>query len=120
VPVAPGMVCDSIVNYLSTLGSDAALKDINAAVAAKVGKVSPSSIRSYLNLNVPDLFERTERGHYRLTTATGNGEVSAIAGEPTLREGLASLYHIDCLDRLAAWPPQSIQAVVTDPLYPRG
>jgi DNA modification methylase len=117
VPVAPGMVRDSIINYLSTLGSDAALKDINAAVAAKVGKVPPSSIRSYLNLNVPDLFERTERGRYRLTTGTNDGRVSAIVGEPTLREGLASLYHTDCLDWLAAWPPQSIQAVVTDPPY---
>ncbi len=117
MPVAPGMVRDAIVNYLSTSGSDAALKDINAAVAAKMGKVSPSSIKSYLNLNVPDLFERTEPGRYRLTTAADNGEVSAIAGEPTLRQGLASLYHADCLDWLAAWPPQSIHAVVTDPPY---
>ena len=117
VPIAPGMVRDSIVNYLSTLGGDAALQDINAAVAATVGKVSPSSIRSYLNLNVPDLFERTERGRYRLATATDHGDAPSSVDEPTLYEGLASLYHSDCLDWLAAWPSRSIHAVVTDPPY---
>lgn len=117
MPVAPGTVRDSIVNYLSTLGGDAALQDINAAVAAKVGKISPSSIRSYLNLNVPDLFERTERGRYRLASATAPSEPPASVGEPVHSAGLASLYHADCLDWLAACPPRSIQAVVTDPPY---
>jgi site-specific DNA-methyltransferase (adenine-specific) len=111
------MVRDSIVNYLSTLGSDAALRDINAAVAAKVGKISPSSIRSYLNLNVPDLFERTERGRYRLATATSHAEFPLAIPQPTHCEGLSSLYHADCLEWLATWPPRSIQAVVTDPPY---
>ena len=115
--IAPGIVRDSIVNYLSTLVGDAALQDINAAVTANVGKVSPSSIRSYLNLNVPDLFERTERGRYRLATTIAHDDAPAIATEPLLREGLATLYQADCLDWLATCQPRSIHAVVTDPPY---
>ncbi len=113
---APGTVRDSIVNYLSTLGGDAAMKDISAAVAARMGKVSPSSIRSYLNLNVPDLFERTERGRYRLKPIDPLDELVVI-GQPVLREGLASLYQSDCFEWLANWQPSSVHAVVTDPPY---
>lgn len=117
MPFAPGTIRDSIVKYLSTLGCDAALQDISAAVVANMGKIPPSSIRSYLNLNVPDLFERTERGRYRLAATVAPTERPAMIGQPIHREGLAELYHADSLSLLAAWPPQSIQAVVTDPPY---
>jgi hypothetical protein len=116
VPLAPGAIRDSIINYLSTLNADAALPDIMEAVAAKMGKVSPSSVRSYLNLNVPDLFERTERGRYRLREAGAPKALSRI-GPPAVREGAAALYHADCFDWLAGRQPQSIHAVVTDPPY---
>lgn len=114
--LAPGSIRDPIINYLSTLGGDAALRDVCAAVAAKVGKVSPSSIRSYLNLNVPDLFERTERGRYRLRSHQAD-ETQADSGRPILCEGAARLYQADCFEWLANWQPHSIHAVVTDPPY---
>lgn len=114
--VAPGTVRDSIVNYLSTLRGDAALQDITAAVCARMGKVPPSSIRSYLNLNVPDLFERTERGRYRLK-AQDSECAPADCGQPVVRQGAAVLYQADCFEWLAICPPRSVHAVVTDPPY---
>jgi len=64
---APGSVRDAIVAYLSTVtGQEASVTDIRAGVSEKLGDVPPSSIRSYLNLNVPETFERTGRGRYRL------------------------------------------------------
>ena len=62
---APGSVRDSIVNYL-TAAECASISEIQQAVAARLGDVPASSVRSYLNLNTPDLFERTSRGRYRL------------------------------------------------------
>ncbi len=114
--LAPGTIRDSIINYLSTVPGDAGLEDIRAAVTANMGKVSPSSIRSYLNLNVPDLFERTERGRYRLRPANEAIEPCKI-GAPSVQEGAAAFYHADCFDWMASWPPASIHAVVTDPPY---
>jgi hypothetical protein len=64
---APGTIRDAILEYLSGVaGREATLQDIETAVAKKLGKVPSSSIRSYLNLNVSDRFERTGRGRYRL------------------------------------------------------
>jgi DNA modification methylase len=116
VPIPPGGIRDSIMNYLSMLGGDAALKDISAAVEASMGKVSPSSVRSYLNLNVPALFERTGRGRYRLRD-DAPAEPAAPAAEPVMREGPARLYHDDCFAWLAQCEPRSVHAVVTDPPY---
>jgi len=116
VALAPGVIRDSIVSYLSTIGRDAGLGDISRAVAANVGEVSPSSIRSYLNLNVPDLFERTERGRYRLAAA-GQYVVTELPFAPVVEVGLARLYQADCFDWLAARAANSVHAVVTDPPY---
>jgi site-specific DNA-methyltransferase (adenine-specific) len=64
---APGSVRDAIVAYLSTVhGEAASTTEIRKAVASKIGDVPASSIRSYLNLNVPETFERMGRGRYRL------------------------------------------------------
>jgi site-specific DNA-methyltransferase (adenine-specific) len=63
---SPGSVRDAIVRYLSEKQDDASLEDIKKAVTAQLGDVSPSSVRSYLNLNVPGIFVRTGRGRYRL------------------------------------------------------
>jgi hypothetical protein len=62
----PGSIRDAIFDYLGELGRDATLGEIRKAVTARLGAVSPSSVRSYLNLNVPDIFERTGRGRYKL------------------------------------------------------
>lgn len=63
---APGSIRDAIVSYLSQLDCDASLKQIRESVSAKLGETSSSTVRSYLNLNVPETFERTGRGRYRL------------------------------------------------------
>lgn len=67
MPTPPGSVRDAILGYLSSIDGDAALSEIRAAVNARLGSVPQSSIRSYLNGNVPKIFIRTERGRYRLT-----------------------------------------------------
>jgi len=111
---APGSVRDSIVEFLSTTES-ASINEIHEAVESKLGTVAASSVRSYLNLNVPDLFERVGRGSYRLA-----GRVNGHAVEhepPSVKHGLATLYHADCFEWLRAQPSQSIHAVVTDPPY---
>ena len=113
--LAPGIIRDAIVSYLGTVPADASLTDIRAAVSA-IGPVSASSIRSYLNLNVPDTFVRTGRGCYRLTGAS-RPSATGPAPKPALQCGKASLYHADCLDWLAHQPPATIHAVVTDPPY---
>jgi hypothetical protein len=52
---APGLVRDSIVDYLA--GADSAsLSEIQEAVATRLGEVRASSVRSYLNINTPDVF----------------------------------------------------------------
>ena len=62
----PGSIRDAILNYMAEIERDATLDEIRRAVTARLGDVSPSSVRSYLNLNVSSTFERTGRGRYRL------------------------------------------------------
>lgn len=112
------MVRDSIVDFLSAIGGDAALEEILMAVRSKVGDVSPSSVRSYLNLNTPKTFERTDRGRYRLNF-NGHYEIltSGKSQAEALTVGKANLYNADCFDWLASRPAKSIHAVVMDPPY---
>ncbi|CCV05434.1 DNA methylase N-4/N-6 domain protein [Mesorhizobium metallidurans STM 2683] len=112
---APGSVRDSIVGYLAA-AECASLGEIHQAVALKLGGVAPSSIRSYINLNTPALFERTARGHYRLRD--GHGEGAGIeAQQQTYYLGKSTLIHADCFGWLRDCAPRSVQAVVTDPPY---
>lgn len=112
----PGDIRDSIVDYLAATAGEASVAEISRAVAMQLGDVAASSVRSYLNLNVPGVFERTRRGHYRLA-GEGVAPGAEVPMEPVLREGLAELHHADCFDWLARRPPDSVQAVVTDPPY---
>jgi DNA modification methylase len=117
----PGSIRDAIVGYLAVLSREASVSEIGRAVAMQVGgEVSLSSVRSYLNLNVGDVFERTGRGMYKLrddgTLRGASAEVKA-GFPPAVSEGLARLYHADCFDWLAAQEPASVHAVVTDPPY---
>ena len=98
------------------LGGDASLGEISAAVAARVGEIPPSSVRSYLNLNVPNVFERTGRGRYRLKFPVQDADVLETL-TPAIIEGLAILYQADCFEWLARQETASIHAVVTDPPY---
>jgi site-specific DNA-methyltransferase (adenine-specific) len=112
----PGDIRDSIISCLSTFRGDASVGEIEEAVSIRLGAVSASSIRSYLNLNVPEVFERTARGRYRLRRAN-QPETSHKTFDPVLVVGEAVFYQADCFEWLAAQPPCSIHAVVTDPPY---
>jgi DNA modification methylase len=112
--VAPGIIRDSIVTYLSAAES-ASIAEIREAIAARLGDHVPaSSVRSYLNLNTPELFERTSRGRYRLHLANANG---LRKPEATYKINRAVLVQANCFDWLRACKAHSIHAVVTDPPY---
>lgn len=120
VAKAPGSIRDSIFSYLQTIGGEASLDEISRAVTAQMGATSPSSVRSYLNLNVGKTFERIGRGRYRLKVnghefvhANGRG----LDLDPVTTVGNARLYLADCFDWLASEPASSIHACVTDPPY---
>jgi site-specific DNA-methyltransferase (adenine-specific) len=117
-------VRDAIIDFLSSSHEGASVSEIHAAVSRQLGTIPQSSIRSYLNLNTPDTFERASRGHYRLkinghangfTNGDGNGHT--ITAKPTFESGKARLYLADAFEMLAEQPSNSIHAVVTDPPY---
>lgn len=110
---APGLVRDSIVNYL-TGAESASIAEIREAVAARLGDVPASSVRSYLNLNTPDMFERTSRGRYRLRPAD---EANAVEDFVSRQVGQATLVQASCFDWMRQHEPHSIHAIVTDPPY---
>lgn len=97
------------------------LKEIEAEVSGRLSDVPPSSIRSYLRLNTPELFSRPRRAHYTLREQAS----LVFAPDARIRKeelatcgfGQAILYKDDCFNWLRSCQPQSIQAVVTDPPY---
>jgi DNA modification methylase len=111
----PGSVRDSIVEFLATV-EKASIQEIHEAVAARLGDVPASSIRSYLNLNVPDLFSRLDRGYYGLKFQEEKSYLNGSRFSGVVR-GNSRLFHGDCFDWLRAQPSNSIHAVVTDPPY---
>lgn len=64
----PGAIRDAILNYLHSAYPDPRhVRAIHAAVSETLGENVPkSSVRSYLNLNTPSVFERTTRGYYKM------------------------------------------------------
>jgi site-specific DNA-methyltransferase (adenine-specific) len=99
--VRPGHVRDTLT-----------LSEIEERVLRIVGhEVSPSSIRSSLNLNVGALVERVGRGRYGLSARMDSIQA------PVFEHGGARLFHEDCLTWLSRQPENSIHAVVTDPPY---
>jgi site-specific DNA-methyltransferase (adenine-specific) len=110
---APGSVRDSIIEYLSNAGT-ASIGEIQSAIEAHLGKIAPSSVRSYLNINTPNLFERTDRGSYKLQSI---GKVRKPQIVHEARAGKALIIQADCFDWLESVKERSIQAIVTDPPY---
>ena len=108
---AAGVVRDSIVAYLRAAQS-ASIAEIKQALAARIGDVAASSLRSYLNLNTPQLFERAARGHYKLRSGKAASNVAAA-----VTVGNARLYHASCFDWMRQCEPRSVHAIVTDPPY---
>lgn len=114
---APGTIRDAIIGYMEVVAGDASLKQISEAVVGQLGDVPQSSIRSYLNLNIGSVFERTSRGRYRLASAYSSDNVFKVWLEPAVEHEKAKLYHANCFEWLAARGEASIHAVVTDPPY---
>lgn len=111
---APGLVRDLIVSYLSGVVS-ASVHEILQAVATRLGDVPASSVRSYLNLNTRDVFERTARGHHRLRL--NDAERPRTEQKATHALGRATFVHTDCFDWMRGRTARSIEAIVTDPPY---
>ncbi len=122
----PGEVRDAILAVLATRPNGATVPEIEEAVRQMIGQAAPSSVRSYLRLNTPDVFERSTRGHYSLREVRGVRETqSPYQLEPAKEDedwpsvlfGRTKLIHADCFDWLRRQPQNSIHAVVTDPPY---
>ena len=115
----PGEVRDAIVHVLESKRGGATLQEITGAVGHLIGSVPASSVRSYLQLNTPDLFLRTARAQYTLNGFETEDKESAVVPLHSVqfRIGRASLYLADCIDWLHRQPANSIHGVVTDPPY---
>lgn len=124
----PGIIRDSIVDYLRAIGGAATLAQISQGVINKIGQTSASSIRSSLNLHVGTTIERVGRGRYRLNVSSGysRGFASSAGGYldaqsasvvPAFTFEKSTYFHGDCFDWLSVQPAASVQACVTDPPY---
>lgn len=116
----PGEVRDALVAYFEEINADVSVAEVCAGVSAKLGRAVPaSSVRSYLGLNTPGMFERVGRGRYMLASRSASAPKTDAAGStPVVFEfGQALLYQADSLDWLRAREPRSIHGVVTDPPY---
>ncbi len=116
----PGEVRDAIVQVLEGQPAAASVQRITEGVVQLIGEVPASSVRSYLRLNTPELFARTDRAQYVLNgfePAPSPGDRSAVPAHAEYSFGRARLVHQDCNAWLAERAPNSIHAVVTDPPY---
>ena len=114
---APGKIRDAIVSFLEAEDGEASVGRISEAISLRLGAVHASSVRSYLNLNVGTVFERTGRGRYRLVGGTARDNVHRVRLEPAVEHEKAALYHADCFEWLGAREAASVHAIVTDPPY---
>ena len=121
---SPGQVRDAIFQVLSLTSNPLSIKEIEGRVEQIAGPTPPSSIRSYLRLNTPDIFVREERGVYRLRThnmGTSHGVQREISSGERWKDpftfGKSTLVHADCFDWIECQEQNSIHAVITDPPY---
>lgn len=116
---APGDIRDAIVNVLSVWDREASVTEIEEAVSHRLGRVPGSSVRSYLNLNTPDTFERSRRGYYALKKQHSDSLKGRRAGviRPVFKSGKSTLFQSDCFEWLKSIEPRTVHAVVTDPPY---
>src|SRR4030065_152719 len=100
------------------LPTGALSSEITQQVPALIGEVPASSVRSYLQLNTPQLFARMDRAQYMLN---GFSFQTAVTSHKTqvrsCRIGKATLFHDDCLSWLERQQFNSVHAVVTDQPY---
>lgn len=114
----PGEVRDAIVRTLESRYSGATVQEITNEVVGMIGPVAGSSVRSYLRLNTPALFARTDRAQYSLSGfQVAQTSPPREAPQPSFVFGRASLFNADCSVWLDKQPANSVHAVVTDPPY---
>ena len=129
---SPGAVRDAILTTLRARPAGETVIGIREEVARLLGPTPDSSIRSYLRLNTPGLFQRLNRGRYALVESGRINEETQAAlplveqtsghsrreKEPAVFQvGRARLVHADCFTWMERREPESIHAVVTDPPY---
>lgn len=117
----PGEVRDAIVGVLQASPDGASVAEITEQVSELIGSVPPSSVRSYLRLNTPELFVRMDRAQYVLKGLEPDAELAPVAPAATparsWRHGGAELHLDDCFAWLDRQSATSMHAVVTDPPY---
>ncbi|MCE2722570.1 MAG: DNA-methyltransferase [Burkholderiales bacterium] len=117
----PGEVRDAILQVLSNRPNGASIGEIEGGVSALIGAAPSSSIRSYLRLNTPTLFARTERAQYALREFVHPAVRVDLRKKETVTTahefGSSIIYLGDCMDWLAQAQANSVHAVVTDPPY---
>ncbi len=117
----PGEVRDAITQSLANAADGATVAEIRRLVVEMIGPVAPSSIRSYLQLNTPCMFQRLGRAKYILREFTLSPYQLDLdrpsKQRPPFRYGAATLLHGDSLEWLRHRETNSIHAVVTDPPY---
>ena len=110
----PREVRDAIVQVLEGRNSGATVHQITSEVIGMIGAVPPSSVRSYLRLNTPELFARMGRAQYALAGFEAREEPERdVADAAHFKFGRASLFLGDCNEWLARQAANSIHAIVT-------
>lgn len=121
---------DAILKALQERPEGESVARIRDEVERLLGPTPASSIRSYLRLNTPEIFHRTDRGCYSLVEScrvreeeqatlsygAANGHRSNEAFS-TIRIGRAALVEANCFHWLEGRAAESVHAVVTDPPY---
>lgn len=117
----PGRIRDAILNVLSESPTSLSVAAIVAEVQRQVRDAPPSSVRSYLRLNTPELFVRETRGEYRARHLPSNTRQRTLPAidqrESSFSFQMTELHHDDCFAWLDRQQHNSIHAVVTDPPY---
>lgn len=106
-----------LVVVLEERPGGATVAEITQQVGLRIGEVAPSSIRSYLRLNTPALFARTDRAQYVLNGLDFSPARTRAKEPETFEFGRARLVCSDCIEWLDRQPANSVHAVVTDPPY---
>jgi DNA modification methylase len=106
------------VSALEARPRGASVSEITQQVTSMIGTVPASSVRSYLQLNTPELFARMDRAQYVLKGFSYKPAPStAKAAQRTFQFGKATLVGDDCISWFERQPANSLHAVVTDPPY---
>lgn len=116
----PGEIRDAIVAVLASATEGVSVSEIRNRVSHRIGQAPASSIRSYLRLNTPEVFTRSERGRYQLRENPlrySNVPKTGSRSTPSFTFGKSTLFESDCIAWLRERPEHSIHAIVTDPPY---